>query len=371
MRVAVNGGTLRGLGASAVGESIVRALTARGRDDEFIVWIPRRWVADREALPPETTVRVVGDGIVHKLVTDQVRVPVEVRRGKWDVLFSLNDLSTVVCARPHLLLLHQANLVAPDEHLDFPIPPAFRARLTGMKALFAANLRSVDVVTVQTQYMKQGLIDRWGLEEERIAVVPSTVSPDLAGTGAPRRAPAPAPLLVYPSMGYPFKNHVVLADMMSGLSRRGMAIRCALTVRREEVGALVSRARELGVLDAFDFLGRLPLPTVHEVMASATAVVFPSKLESFGLPYVEAMALGVPLIAADRPVAREVCGDGAVYCDANDGDAFAQAVADITSDPDAATALGERGWKRSQAVGRSWSSIAEEYLRILHRLGGG
>ena len=102
--------------------------------------------------------------------------------------------------------------------------------------------------------------------------------------------------------------------------------------------------------------GRLPESAIADLYRGASVVVLPSRAEGFGLPVMEAMACGVPIVCSDLPVLREIADGIAVFCKPSDPDDFAQAIARILSSPspNASRQLGiERArrftWERSAA----------------------
>ena len=108
---------------------------------------------------------------------------------------------------------------------------------------------------------------------------------------------------------------------------------------------------------------------VLKMMRSSTLALMPSKLESFGFPYYEAMALGLPLVAADKPFAREACGQGARYADANDPEPWISVIDELLTQPSARKELGKRGKKQFKAIRVGWDDVAKRYLETLEELG--
>ncbi len=97
----------------------------------------------------------------------------------------------------------------------------------------------------------------------------------------------------------------------------------------------------------------------------ALAVVCPSLYEGFGLPLVEALAMGTPVVASDIPVFREVAADAAVFLPPDDAPAWKRALAELAADPAMRRRLGALGRKRARAF--DWSSAADRTRAVLQR----
>lgn len=134
---------------------------------------------------------------------------------------------------------------------------------------------------------------------------------------------------------------------------------------QESTERALARARDEGWLL---WLGYAPDPTLRALYQRAAAVVCPSVYEGFGLPLVEAMAAGAPLVCSDIPVFREVAADAALFVPPADDDAWARALADVLSDPDRARALAARGAARVRAF--SWRNTADQTLAVLSSAAG-
>lgn len=112
-------------------------------------------------------------------------------------------------------------------------------------------------------------------------------------------------------------------------------------------------------------IGFVPHAAKFELMRDASAFVFPTFYEGFGLPVLEALALGVPVVASDIPAIREIAGDAAVLVDPTDTDAVARGIEKIVSDEKLWSKLHERGPSRAHAF--SWQKTARETLEIYHK----
>lgn len=107
-------------------------------------------------------------------------------------------------------------------------------------------------------------------------------------------------------------------------------------------------------------VGWLSAEELERHYAEATAVVFPTRFEGFGLPVLEGMARGVPVLCSDLPVLREVGGDAAVYFDPHDPSQIASTITQVLARPAQLASMAELGLKRSQEF--SWDRTARQTL---------
>ncbi|EHK54170.1 glycosyltransferase family 4 protein [Allomesorhizobium alhagi] len=109
--------------------------------------------------------------------------------------------------------------------------------------------------------------------------------------------------------------------------------------------------------------GRISDDDFKKALMGAVCFLFPSRIEGFGLPAVEAMASGCPVVASTAPCLPEVCGDAALYADPDDLHAWAEIVRLLTVNNDLRNRLVQRGHAR--AANYSWRAIAETYLELM------
>lgn len=367
MRIAIHAGTLRGSGSASVGRGTLRAMAAAPREHELVAWVPRGWGMSPDQLGPLLELRHLGPGLRQKLAFESAALPRELRQLRANRLFSMGDTSTPRPKVPHLLLVQQAYLAYSPADWGFKPPRRFAARMTLMAAYFHAGLGGVTQFTVQTEDMKRNLAERWRIEPSRIIVVPSGLDLDEFDLSEPIQRAARPTLLLVANAG-PHKNHAVLPEMMAALAASGHDARCQLTLSRGELPDVETRARSLGVLDHFEWLGSQPRSEVVRLLRTATVAVIPSKLESFGLVYYEAMAAGCPVVAADRDFAREACGPAARYAHPDRGDEFAARVSELIDSKTERANAERQGFDQVHRAALSWSAIATRYLELLEGL---
>lgn len=201
-------------------------------------------------------------------------------------------------------------------------------RMAVLRASMGRSCRRASVVFVQTQVMRELVGAVLRIDLGRIAVVEPVPAPVQATNGSPvlasMRAAPEGQRLLYVGNDSPYKNLGVLREGLVRVRRVFPQATLFTTL-----GPGNPEARRPGVVD----LGYLAPEVLAEAYAFATLLVMPSLAETVGLPMLEAAGLGVPVLAADRPYAREVCAGGAAFFDPHSPeDLAAQAIALLKSD---------------------------------------
>lgn len=235
-------------------------------------------------------------------------------------------------------------------------------RLAVRTALMLHALRRADMVVVPSQSMVERL-QRFnghpGIGRFQTVVVPHGrplwKTPPERPLGNPTR-------FLYPSFVAAHKNFELLAGVFGSLRRRGIDnVRLTLTTNRGD------RLQKRTLQDLFahasplvDFVGavsRADLPTLY---GHHDALLFPSRFESFGLPLLEAMVMGMPIVATDEEWAREICGAAARYAPPEDALAWTEQIDALLEDGTRGNAAGV---ERAQAF--DWDRSAEQYAALL------
>jgi len=124
---------------------------------------------------------------------------------------------------------------------------------------------------------------------------------------------------------------------------------------------------ELSLDDDVELLGWVGADQLEVLYRDAVAYLFPSRFEGFGLPVLEAMARGCPVVCSDIPVLREVGGGAALYVDTLDPDVVASTVRRLLADEALRGSLAVAGIERAKRF--SWDRVAEATMAVLSRAG--
>jgi glycosyltransferase involved in cell wall biosynthesis len=171
------------------------------------------------------------------------------------------------------------------------------------------------------------------------------------------------PYIFYSGKHHPYKNIRTLLQAYSIYpelyEKFQLVIAGKQDPRREE---LYSMARALHCGNSIVFTDLVPKEELFELYQHARLFVFPSLYEGFGLPPLEAMACGVPVIVSNSASLPEVVGDAAIQVDPLDVQALADAMRAVLTDQELREDLKHKGLQRSQLF--SWETAAKQLLQI-------
>jgi glycosyltransferase involved in cell wall biosynthesis len=217
-----------------------------------------------------------------------------------DLWISLQDLTPNVIAQRRAVYCHN-----PAPFYDGPrrwlLDPRFEVFRLVYGCFYRINLAKNDYAIVQQQWMREELERRYGRAKSG-----TIVAHPVHAAESRLREPAAVRTILYPVYPRSAKNHEVLIAAMRLL--RDLPLELTLTFTGDESRcARKIRAMARG-LDNVRFAGFLPAADLKREYERADALVFPSKLETWGLPLSEFRAYGKPVLAADLPYAREALG---------------------------------------------------------------
>ncbi len=242
------------------------------------------------------------------------------------------------------------------------------------RTYFFRKLPRVSHIIAISGHAKSQACDKLGLDPNRITVIPLGVNhhlytPKAQGQGVFAHH---APYFLYVGGADRNKNLSRLIEAFSLMAHQWPDIELLLAGKwQTETANMIQRDiedKQLGL--RIHLLGFVPSDDLPSLYANALAFVFPSLSEGFGLPIIEAMASGIPVIASDIPVFREVAENASLLVDPKDTERWAQAMVGLLSSPERLKNLGEVGQKRSREF--HWRKVAEDtwavYQKVLQGL---
>jgi glycosyltransferase involved in cell wall biosynthesis len=342
------GTTIRGLLAGLAGSPAgldIRALVTPG-------------VALPAGIRPMPIQRFATGGRRRSIVEHQVRLPIDLARHRHDVFHNPTAHPPPVVRGPWVQTLYDViPLVVPDPNLE-----VLRRRWRRL----APRYRKADVVAAISRHAADEGIRHLGLDASRVEVVHLGVDPAFHPGPAERDLTDPFVLLVSEYSRRKGFDHAL--EVIGRLAERGLPHRLKLAGRipphvRSELEQLVAASPAPDRVDLLGFVDDLPA-----LYRRASLVLVPSRYEGFGLPALEAMASGTPVLAYDNTSLPEIVGRGDALVADGDEEAMAKAAEAVLTTPDRADAQVAIGLERAAAF--TWAATGQAYAELYRQLAG-
>ena len=299
----------------------------------------------------------------------QVLVPRLLRDRRIDLLFSVSEVSVAFTSRPRIVMVHNSNIYAPLK--TFPgLAQRWqltRYRITRQPLAYLTMMRANRLIFVSETFRRL-LTSRVLISPEKSRVIYHGVNPRFNTADCVADTDSITGARPYVLTVLSISHHKNIETLLSAFSKlvikmagsgaaEGLQLMVAgPTVEHSLYRSLVSLAHGLGIDARVHFLGRVDIDRLAALYRGAALFVLPSRLESFGLPLVEAMACGAPVIASDLPICREICEDAALYFPPDDPDNLALRMQSTLEDKEQAEGMSRRGSRR--VADFSWDTAA-------------
>jgi glycosyltransferase involved in cell wall biosynthesis len=334
--------------------SLIRELAQLDRENEYVLFLSHDRFASYAA--PRANFRAVEAEIPWFTIREQLQLPRLVARERLDLMHYPHLTVPLATRTPFVVTVHDLN------YLDAAADSGSRLRRAGYRVELAKARRARRLIAV-SEHTRDTIVRELRVDPERIAVTyeaadpPGGVEPDASVLD---RFGVDSPFFLYVGAAYPYKNLERLIDAFAKLAGNHKLV---LAGDQEHFGpALRSHAADAGLAGRVVFPGRVSDAELAALYGRALAYVFVSRSEGFGLPGLEAMSAGLPVVAASAGSLPEIYGDAARYCDPYDVDSIADALAEVAADEQLRSRLVSLG--REQAAEFSWRRTAEQTLAV-------
>ena len=370
MRIAIDARKLRDYGIGTYVRNLLRQLARQDADTEYLVICSERDCGIAAELGPNF--RAVPERARGYSVREQITVPLDLRREGADLFHAPHYVLPPLTPCRAVVTIHDCI------HLRFPqYLPSRVAYAYARASLWSATHRAARVITV-SEASKRDILRYFRVPDARIHVIYNAIDDrywqEPAGDDMERvrqRYQLTAPFVLYAGNIKPHKNLERLIDSFHLLRQGRPDLKdVQLLIIGDEISkyATLRRAVHRHKLHKHvRFFGFVPDQTLAALYRLADAFVFPSLYEGFGLPPLEAMASGTPVIASNVSSLPEVLGDAALMIDPYDSQAIADAMIRVLTEPELRAELRARGLTRAREFSweRSIGRVREIYREVM------
>jgi len=292
----------------------------------------------------------------------EVALPLALKKYKIDLFWSPDGFCSLFTKVPQIATIHDINF----EHFPTDMPWLVQKYFRFFFPKFA--VKATKILTV-SNFSKEDIANAYSISKEKISVVynaPNEIYQTISETEKEKtraKYTANSNYFLFVGSIHPRKNVQRLIDGFT-LAKPNLG-----ELKLVIVGSAMWKEKMLSIPKEIEqdiiFLGHLSLDELSKVTASAFALTYVPYFEGFGIPLVEAMKCGVPILAADATCLPEVAGNAAIYCDPFDIQSIAAVMNQIANDLELRTTLSSNGLTRSDFF--DWNNSANAIWIVIEK----
>jgi glycosyltransferase involved in cell wall biosynthesis len=344
LHIVIDGRRIRDFGIGTYIRSLIHALGGIDRDNRYTIVSNPAGIGELKGLPENFSTALYARNDHSGF--DHLAFPFFLRGLSPDLVHIPLNRVPLLMIRPYVVTVHDmANLLFPEEASDL--------RMQLRRYRFRRGLVRADRVIAVSEATKRDVENVMGIPPARIRRVYNAPDPGFFERGSKGNGPEAFAVVRDQLAGHPSLKDLRLVIIGDNISRYP-SVRQAVIKSRVE--------------NAVRFLGFVPFDTLRCFYESAAAFVFPSRYEGFGLPPLEAMACGAPVVASNVSSLPEVVGEAAVQINPENVFDIARGIREVLLDEELRARLIRRG--REQAARFSWNWTARQVLEIYREVVG-
>lgn len=306
---------------------------------------------DIAAAFPTVTLRMSGRSKPLRVTAESTWLAWQLRRHCVDLVHHAGGTMPILARRRAVVTVHDLQ--------PFVLPGFFSSVKRGyLRWRIPPSVRRARRVLTLTEYTRATIVQQLHLDPGKIDLVPPGLLP--SATTEPTIDPSAryqldGPFFLYPAITYPHKNHLMLARAFAGVVEARPDALLVLTGGAAQCESeLAAELIDLGIAHRVRRLGRIPREDLDWLYREAMALAFPSRFEGFGMPVLEAMARGCPVLAADATALPEVVGSAGMLVPPDDVAGWTAAMLELLCDDGRRMDLRVAGMERAARF--SWAS---------------
>lgn len=357
-------------GMDVVAIELIKNLQQIDANNQYVVF-SRNGVKD-DTIQPTSNFQVEQFSSLTYADWEQVHLPKAIKKHQLDILHCTANTAPLSVRLPLVLTLHDIIYL---EHVDFKGTAYQNIGNLYRRWLVPKIVKKAALVLTVSQFEKENIQKRLRLADDKVQVLYNGVSARFNTDYSVERVEAfrrkynlPGHYIMFLGNTAPKKNtlNVIKAFVDFCLSNNEMQL-VLLDYKKELVEKALEELKQPSLINRFVFPGYVPHSEIPLMYNAATIFLYPSLRESFGLPILEAMACGVPVITSATSSMPEVAGDAALLVDPFQYKDIAAAMHNLAANEDLRKSLKEKGLERVKQF--TWKASAEKLLSIYRSLG--
>ena len=304
---------------------------------------------------------------LNKTLWMQTVLPYELVRNPVDICHFTNNVAPLWTPCPTVLTIHDMTLwLYPEHH--------YRKRLLSMRPFIPLAARHAQAIIAVSQSVKADIVRILGVPPSKIHVIYSAppdqvrrLAPDANADSTLRNIYGlPERFMLYVGTIEPRKNLTRLLQAFALMQKETTVPHCLVVVgaRGWKDKHFFATIEQLGLQQSIRYLGYVPLEKLIRLYNMACVLAFPSLYEGCGLPVLEGMACGTPVVASRRGGLAEIAGDAAEFVEPTSVESIAHGLYCVTSNPYRQAELRDRGIEQAKRF--SWQTTSAQ-TRQLYR----
>jgi len=373
MKILIDG-RMYGLEHAGIGryvEQLVKNLTILDTKNDYVILLRKRYFDILKF--PKNWKKVLAN-ISHYSFLEQIQLPIIIYKERADLVHFPHFNIPILYFGKFVVTIHDLiKHTSKGKETTTRDPWLYWFKYLGYKLVFNQAIKRASKIIVPSEFVKEDLVKTYGLLKDKVVVTYEGVEDKLKETRQNAKIlekyGIKNPFVIYTGSLYPHKNVERLVEAVVHLNNIyhlsiSLVVVCARNVFYER---FKQKIREMKAENFVNLVGFVPDEDLAVLYNEAEAFVFPTLSEGFGLPGLEAMSSGCPVICSDIPVLREIYNDAAVYFDPLNVKEIAGRIKELMAfGSEEKKKLANKGFK--QAKKYSWEKMAKETISVYESL---
>ncbi|QII11037.1 putative mannosyltransferase B [Candidatus Kuenenia stuttgartiensis] len=369
MNIGINALSIRnqyaGIGVYTI--NLIKALSQIDRNNRYVLFLnPENYHGFK--VEQDNFENVLVHAPFHKYyIWEQIYLPFVLKKKKIDILHGPRNVLPLLCKIKSVVTIHDLAFLLFPEVMKFN-PFNYWSVFVKRSAVKADHIISVSEST------KKDIVRLYNISDHKITVTHEAcnnsfkrIEDESALKRISQKYELPERFILYVGTIEPRKNLNVVLEAMDILKKNNLNIKLVIVGKKGWLYAgFFDTLQSLGLGNNVIFTGYVPAEDLPGIYNLAEIFVYPSKYEGFGLPLLEAMSCGVPVIASNISSIPEVLGDAGTLVRPDDPKEFAHKIYELLTDKEIRVKMSSKGFERTKSF--SWEKVAQKTLTVYENI---